>query len=363
MNRWCAVWLFGMLVLSVAACSPSAAPGTPMEGPALVATATMAKPTETGVIQPDPALSATPADILVGVDDLPIGQPGHYVNLAFGFWTRYPETWYTGFGNRPLLASFSNLDPGTHNRHSMRSKGCLVEVNVATNVFGLSPQQVAGQLFRGLPGSSAIHLGGSRAVRVVRTSHEDDGFISELILAEHEGRLFSLTLEYTKAADESCASGWEQMIESWRWLDPDLIAYRNPTYGYGLSYPRGWHAFDPRAEGISLSSSEPTGQPEAEFLKDNMLVRTSVFENAEHLTIKGWLSAQDWDVSLAGEIPANGLLGVRMLREGPAAGIQEVTGYFQGPLGRFYAVSCLYHEDRAEEFETIADAIIFSFSF
>ena len=349
-------------LLALAACRPSGTTRPPADRPALTATPTVATPTEIIMLQPELTPTPQPEDVLVGVDDLPIGQIGHYVNLAFGFWLQYPVTWYTGFGNRPLVASFSNLDPGTHNRHSMRSEGCLIEVNVVTNVFGFRPEQVASQLARGLPNSSLIDLGGSRAVHAARASQENGGFDSELILAEHESRLFSITLEYAKGADESCFRAWHQLMETWQWLDPDFVVYRNPTYGYGMSYPRGWHIFDSQTEGISLSS-EPVGESEAERLKDGMVVRTTVFENVDDLPLKEWLVAQDWGVDLADEIPVNGLLGVRILRDGPSAGVQEMSGYFQGPLGRLYAVTCLYPEERANEFEPIANAILFSFTF
>jgi hypothetical protein len=350
-------------LLALAACRSSGTTRPPVDTPALTATPTVATSTEITVLQPEPTPTPQPEDVLVGVDDVPIGQPGHYVNLAFGFWLQYPDTWYTGFGNRPLVASFSNLDPGTHNRHSMRSEGCLIDVNVMTNVFGFRPEQVASQLARALPDSSLIDLGGSRAVHSARASQEDTRSHSEVILAEHESRLFSITLEYAKGADESCLPAWHQLIEAWRWLDPDFVVYRNPTYGYAISYPRGYHTFDSQPEGVSLSSSELVGQSEAERLKEGMVVRTIAFENVDDLPLKEWLAAQDWGIDLADEIPVNGLMGVRIRRDGPTVEVQEMSGYFQGPLGQFYAVTCLYPEEKAEEFEPIANAILFSFTF
>jgi hypothetical protein len=350
-------------LLALAACRPPGVTRRPTDTPALTATPTVAAPTATTVPQPEPTLTPQPEDVVVDIDDLPIGQPGHYINLTFGYWLQYPDTWHTGFGNRPLMASFSNLDPGTHNRHSMRSEGCLIEVNVMSNVFGFKPEQVASQLARALPNSSPIDLAGSGAVRSIQPSQESSGVTSELILAEHDSRLFSITLEYARGADDICLPVWRQLIETWQWLDPAFVVYRNATFGYAMSYPRGWHTFDSQTEGISLSSNQPVGQSELELLADGMVVRTTVFDNVDDLPLQEWLVAQDWGVDLADQIPVNGLLGVRILRNGPSAEIQEMSGYFQGPLGRIYAVTCLYPKARAEEFEPIANLILFSFSF
>jgi hypothetical protein len=75
------------------------------------------------VVDVEPTMTPAPAnEDQIGVRDLTLGQPGHYVNLTYGYQLQYPPAWYTGFGNRPLLVSFSNLDPGSHNRLSMRPK-------------------------------------------------------------------------------------------------------------------------------------------------------------------------------------------------------------------------------------------------
>ena len=351
-----------LAVVALASCQPARTTQQPADTPSLAPTPTASEPTETAVqhLEPTPP---PPEDNLVDVDDLPLGQPGHYVNLAFGLWLQYPETWYTGFGNRPLVASFSDLDPGTHNRHSMRSAGCLIEVNVISNVLGLAPDQLASQLVRGLRGSSPVDLSGAPAVRVVRTSEESGGIEGELVLAEQEGRLFSLTVEYAKGAGEGCLGAWRQMIETWQWLDPDFVVYRNPAYGYAISYPRGWQTFDSRAEGISVGSGDPSQGSEASRARDGIVVRTAVLANEDSLPLKEWLTAQDWDADLADEVPVNGLRGVRIRREGPSEGIQETSAYFQGTLGRVYAVTCFYPLERASEFEPVANAVLFSFTF
>ena len=40
-----------------------------------------------------------------------------------------------------------------------------------------------------------------------------------------------------------------------------------------------------------------------------------------------------------------------------------MSGYFHGPLGKIYVVTCLYPVDRQKEFQPIANAIIYSFEF
>ena len=89
--------------------------------------------------------------------ELPLGEPGHYVNVTFGYWLRYLPDWYTGFGNRPLLVNLSNFDPGTHNRNSMRAEVCLIEISAATNSYCFTLEGLMAQMPRSFPdtGSSA----------------------------------------------------------------------------------------------------------------------------------------------------------------------------------------------------------------
>jgi hypothetical protein len=94
-----------------------------------------------------------------------------------------------------------------------------------------------------------------------------------------------------------------------------------------------------------------------------MLVQTDVYDNPELMPLKEWLAAQDWQVDLTNDIPIEGLIGVRVLREGPIPETQEMSGYFQGPLGKIYEVTCLYPADRQWEFRPIANAILYSLSF
>jgi hypothetical protein len=164
--------------------APTATPATKAAsaGPTAVATATLEAPvtptSEPSTATPLPTVEVveveptntpsppSPGDAKTEVGDLPLGQKEHYVNLTFGYHLRHSAQWYTGFGNRPLLVSFSNLDPGTHNRLSMRAEGCLVEIKASTNVFGLTLQQMRPQLTLPFDEVEEFDLGGEPALRV-----------------------------------------------------------------------------------------------------------------------------------------------------------------------------------------------------
>ena len=319
----------------------------------------------TPVVEIEPTATPSPENEgQVSVRDLAIGQPGHYVNVTFGYQLRYPPNWYTGFGNRPLLVSLSNLDPGAHNRLSMRAEGCLIEVRTSTNVYGLTLGDVRGQLPRTFRDAEELDLGGAPALRVRRSS-EESPFESEVVYVDHADRSFVLSFEYARGAAEVCRPAWENVLHTWQWFEPEFAVYRNPSYGYAISHPRRWHRFNPRERGISISSQDPAELTDltAFLMQGTMLIQTDVFDNPEMLPLKEWLAAQDWPVDLTNDIPIQGLIGVRVLREGPTPEIQEMSGYFQGPLGKVYEVICLYPAGRQWEFRPIANAILYSFSF
>lgn len=320
-----------------------------------------ATPLSTASPQVEPTWTPLPDSDVVELGELPIGETGHYVNLAFGFQIEYPTAWYTGFGNRPLLASFSNLDPGTHNRHAMRLQGCLIEVSVSTNIFGFTPHQVVSQLARSLPDAEPLELSGEPAMNVKPAG--EGLFESEVIVAAHEDRLVSITLEHARDAAETCRVAWENLVSTWQWFEPDFVVYRNTRYGYAVSYPRQWYPFDAREEGVSVSSLDPSGMSQLELLREGMLARTDVHDNPQDATLREWLTGQDWEIDLTHEIPLDGLVGVRILRDGPSADVQQMSGYFLGPLGRVYEVTCLYPKARQEAFESTANAILYGFSF
>ena len=322
-------------------------------------------PTATPVIEVEPTSTPRPGDSeRISIGSFPIGQPGSYVNVTFGYQLHYPPTWYTGFGSRPLLVSFSNLDPGMHNRLSMRAEGCLIEVRASTNVYGLTLQSVRGQLPRAFRNAEEIDLGGELALRVQQSS-EENPFESEVIYVDHADRLFVITFESATGAAEICRPAWENLLNTWQWFEPEFAIYRNPSYGYTISHPRRWYRFDVQERGVSISSQDPTGLTDFEeaVVKGAMLVKTNVFDNPEMFPLKEWLAERDWATNLTNDIPIRGLIGVRMLREGPVPEIQQMSGYFQGPLGKIYEVTCLYPADRQWEFRPIANAIIYSFSF
>jgi hypothetical protein len=216
---------------------------------------------------------------------------------------------------------------------------------------------------RAFVNAEAVELGGEPALHVREVS-EQAPYESEWVLVTRENHWFRLSLDHAKGAADSCRPAWESLLSGWQWFEPDFAVYSNVTYGYAVSHPRAWYRFNPREEGISIASQDPTGSGDrAEFLRSAMVVDTHVFENAEGYPLKEWATAQEWKGVLTNDIPLEGLIGVRVLREGPNPEVQEVGGYYQGPLGRIYAVTCLYPADRQWEFRPIANAIIYSFSF
>ena len=346
------------------------APTVPQGSPTVVVTpipeATVIPPLTTiQVVEVEPTMTPAPANEgRIGIRDLPLGQPGHYVNVAYGYQLQYPPEWYTGFGNRPLLVSFSNLDSGSHNRLSMRAEGCLIEIRASTNVYAFTLQDMSGQLPKTFRDAEELDLGGEPALRVQRSS-EENPFESEVVYVEHDDRLFTLSFEYATGAVETCRPAWDQVLSTWQWFEPEFAVYRNPNYGYAISHPRRWYRFNLRERGLSISSQDPTGMTDLTpfLLQGAMLVQTDVYDNPELLTLKEWLAAQDWQVDLTNDIPIEGLIGVRVLREGPTPETQEMSGYYQGPLGKIYEVTCLYPADCQWEFRPIANAILYSFSF
>ncbi len=337
--------------------------------PQVTETPTPAEPIATGlpralVVRVEPTSTPYPGKSRTSVEELATGEPGHYVNLTFGYWLQYPADWCTGFGNRPLLASFSNLHPGTHNRASMRAEGCLIQVNASINIYGEILQQLLAQASGAFPDASTVELDGEQGV-VIPPGNERDAIQTETVLVSHEDVMFALTLDYARDAGAACRPAWENLLDSWRWFTPEFAVYRNTDYAYAISYPREWYRFNATERGIYISSLDPTGITDlVEFLGEAMLIQTDVFENPEHLTLKEWLAQKDWDMDLTNDIPLYGeLVGVRAVGEGPAPGIQRMSGYFQGPRGEVYGVMCYYPADQQWEFRPIANAIIYSFTF
>lgn len=372
-----------LLALGLSSCGVPVRPAKPTGSPAPTQTCPAApavrpQPTQTPlageheatvlpyapVVRVEPTSTPYPGESGTSVEDLPIGEPGHYVNVAFGYWLQYPSNWYAGFGNRPLLASFSNLNPGTHNRASMRAEGCLIQVNASINVYGSILQELMAQGVTAFPNARTIDLDGEAGL-LIPPDNEEDRVQSETVMISHDDVLFLVTLDYATDSADVCHPAWENMLGTWRWFTPEFAVYRNAEYVYAISYPRHWYRFNATERGIYISSLDPTGMTDlVEFLGEAMLVQTDVFENPENLTLKEWLAQKDWDMDLTNDIPLYGeLVGVRAVGEGPATGIQRMTGYFQGPMGEVYGVMCYYPADQQWEFRPIANAIIYSFTF
>jgi len=315
------------------------------------------------VIQVEPTLTPRPGDERVLIDELPIGHPGNYINVTFGYWLQFPAGWYEGFGNRPILFSLSNLNPGNHNRDSMRAEGCLIEIKSSVNIYGFTFEEMTQMMPRSFPNTETFELDGEPAMRV-RLSSEANPFDSEDVYVQHDDRLFLLTLDYARTAGGTCLPVWERLLSTWQWFTPEMAVYLNTAYGYSISYPRPWFRFNSRADGVSISNEDPSGATDmVTFAEQAMLVETSVFENPDDLSLRNWLAEQDWAVVLTDDIPLDELVGLRVEREGSSPDIEQVSGYFQGPLGSIYEVTCSYPLDRQEEFRPIANAIIYSFDF
>ena len=343
----------------------TATPGAKLPSPSPYPSAA-ASPTFHLVIPPtiwvEPSCTPAPDDARLDVDDLPVGEPGHYVNLAMGYWLQYPPSWYTRFGSRPILASFSNLDPGAHNRDSMRAEGCLIEINAFASAYGFTVPELRAQIPRAFAGAEPFELDGVPATRVRVTGA--GLFDSDTIYVEHGGRLFTITAEYARGATETCLPAWDDLLRSWKWFEPELAVYRNPAYGYSIAAPRKWYRSNLHEGGLWISSQDPRSIADAaELMTEGMLVMTDVHDNSDGLPLREWLAAQALRIDLASDAPVNGLIGVRFVGPGPAEGVQRMGAYFQGPLGRIYEITCLYPEAQQWEYRPVANAIIYSFGF
>ncbi|MFC2015493.1 hypothetical protein ACFLUM_01010 [Chloroflexota bacterium] len=316
------------------------------------------------MVHVEPTSTPRPGDERARIGELPLSEPGHYVNVAFGYWLQYPADWYTGFGQRPLQVSFSDLDPGTHNRNSMRAEGCLIEINAATSIHGFGFKELMGQLPLSFPSAEEFELDGQAAFLVKRSSG-DNPFDSEAVYVGHEDRLYVLTLDQSREARDVCSPVWQTILHSWQWFTPQFSVYRSTDHGYAISHPRSWYRFNAGERGVWFSSTDPSDVAGmADLLADGMVCRTNVTNNPKGLPLRKWLAAQDWVIDVTDSIEIEGLLGMRVIRQAVMSpGVQEMDGYYQGPLGKIYAVTCLYPEDLQTEFRPIANAIIYSFEF
>ena len=173
-----------------------------------------------------------------------------------------------------------------------------------------------------------------------------------------------ITVDYASGA-RICSPAWQEMFDRWEWFTPQFAVYRNTDFGYAVSLPRSWYRFNAEERGISSSSHDPSSVTDLqELLLETMVVETTVLDNPDDVPLKEWLAAQEWQPDLTNDIPLDGIVGVRVLREGPDPRVQEMSGYFQGPFGKICCGgTCRYPVDRQQEFRPIANAIIYSFEF
>ena|GEM_PF-1977820 len=301
-------------------------------------------------------------DNMMGIAALSIGTPGRYVNVAYGHVATYPESWFTGFGNRPILASFSNLDPGTTNRDIMRETGCLFETNVSPNIYGATLSTMMAQAPQTYENAESTTVGGKEAVRL-RFDNPNRPYINETIQIVEDGRQFTLTADMSRNALDTCQPAWSDFLNNWSWFTADFTTYRNTNFGYAYSHPRSWLATVFFDRGEIVSSQEVVGDVSLEDLaRTGMVIHTDVLENPELLTLKQWILANVPNAGLTNDIQLDSLVGVRSITEWPN-GTQKMIGYFQGPLGKIYVVSSSYPLDRQREFRPIANAVLYSFSF
>ena len=294
--------------------------------------------------------------------ELEISTPGRYANLAFGYIVQYPEAWFTGFGNRPILASFSNLDPGAANRESMRATGCLVEVNVEPNIYGFTLSTLLAQMPQTYSNAVTFQLDGEDAVRTIR-DNENAPYVTEFAQVVHDGRLVTLTVDMARSAQDTCRPVWENLLDQWTWFSPDLVAYRNAEQGYSISYPSSWFVIDDSGQGVVIASRDPSGGTLDDIAGEGMVVRTSLEDNPDMLPLKQWLAANESQLGLTNDIELDTLRGVRSIRTIADDGVEQMRGYFQGPLGRIYVIEATYPSERTSEFRPFANAIMYSFSF
>ena len=336
----------------------------PAEAPAEVPSEepTVAAPLAEATVPPPQEAESVEEREAADIMELNVGAPGRYVNVAFGYLVDYPENWYTGFGSRPLRASFSNLDPGSTNRDNMRASGCLIEVVAEANIYGFTLQTLMTQLPQSFENAEMFMLGGVEAVRI-RNSNPNVPYDNEQVQVVAGGRLFSISAAMARGQEAVCLPAWESFLSGWSWFTPDFTTYRNVTYGYSLSYPTPWQVVAETEQGITLSSQDPAGKSSIEEMAgDGFAMQMQIYPNDALLPLKAWIAANVAEPGLTNDIQLDTLLGVRSIVDLPD-GLQKMTGYFQGPLGKIYVVECFYPAQRASEFRPIANAMLYSFSF
>jgi hypothetical protein len=237
-----------------------------------------------------------------------------------------------------------------------------LEVTASADIYGIPLHDVVAQLAGVFPNAEDFEMDEEPASRVPPV--EEDGVIKEVVLAAHEGQILILNHSYANDAASLCQPAWEELLASWKWITPDFALYRNAEYGYGVGHPREWYRFNASDRGLYMSSVDPTGvQDLHEIMRRGMLVQTDVLENRGGEPLREWVTHLEGFTLLTRDVPLGEVLGVLALRHGPSPDIQETSGYFQGPLGDIYVITCRYPAAQEWEFRPIANAIIHSFTF
>ena len=161
---------------------------------------------------------------------LTASEPVEYINAKFGYRLQPPASWYANYNGAPSAISFSTLDPDNHNRDALRDQGCLIEVSMLTNGFGFSLEEVRAQMPQAFVGARPFELDGEPALRLPRGG-QGNAFKGEWILAEHSSRIFLISTESAVDAGEPERLAWEHMIETWKWIQPELVFSPSTDYG------------------------------------------------------------------------------------------------------------------------------------
>ena len=158
----------------------------------------------------------------------PVEPTALYVNAIYGYRFEYGMSWYLMLDGEPRRVSFSTLYPGRYARDDMRDQGCLIEISELGNPYGFTLEDVRAQMPMVFAGAQPYKLDGASGLRMQRTG---DSFDSDWMLVEHRGSLFLISAEYGGDACEIGRSAWENLLETWTWLDHEAILAYEPSHG------------------------------------------------------------------------------------------------------------------------------------
>ena len=314
-------------------------------------------------IKVEPTSTPSVSDGMIDLASLPIGQAGHYVNMAYGYWIQYPPDWHTGFGNRPVQVLFSNLPPGSTTREEMRQQGCLIEIRPSVNVNNMSLSEMRAQLPRAFEGAQEIDIGGEPGYLMLK-DEVDQPVHRQWVYVEHEGRTYLISMDYAAGSGDACIPAWEALLDSWVWFEPRMAPYRNALHGYSISMPTHWYRFGESEDGVWFGDSDPTLVADVkDAVQNGMLGRSLVHENPDGLPLREWLESQNLHIHQTDPLELDGVEAVRVIGESNVPGVEFMSGYYLASLGKVVEVVCLYPADQNWRFTPVANAILYSFSF